>query len=247
MAKRPPANADNVPRCSAHHLPPAETHHPVLGWLRYIPSHDDAPAPSGARYRCSHGCEWDPDNPQPNPASAPQPQQQPTATTREQQAREYVARALTHIRTPLKAEFLVGLRFRGSVVHACEFAGIGRTQAYEWRKQDPDFAQAWEAVLEDATDALEASMYERGLSGDGMPSVVAGLAWLKTRRPVWNDKVQAALALRDVIADNPAVQALERAAAHVERLLRERQQQQQIIEGQAQQLPAPGSPEQRRS
>jgi hypothetical protein len=41
-----------------------------------------------------------------------------------------------------------------------------------------------------------------------MPAVVASIAWLKTRRPIWNDKVQAVRALAQVLADSPLLAAV---------------------------------------
>lgn len=236
--------------CPSHGLSPLEVQHPILGWIRYAPSPNDR-SPLPQLCRCPQGCEWQPGRAQASSTVPAAPQAQPqSAPTREQQVREYVERAHPHIRSPQKFEFLVGLRLRGSVVHACEFANVGRRTSYDWRVADPGFAAAWNDCLEDAADALEASMYERGLSGDGMPNVVAGLAWLKTRRPEWNDKVQAARALAEAQANNPALREAAEWAGLVreQRLLIQAQRAAldgrdagTIIEGQARELPAPDS------
>lgn len=126
-------------------------------------------------------------------------------STRLSQAENYVETAFADVRTPEKIAFLVGLRLRGSVSHAAEYVGIARQRMYEWRESDPVFARAWDTCLEDAIEKLEASVYERGIEGEGMPAVVASIAWLKTRRPEWNDKVQAARALAAAMQDNPAL------------------------------------------
>lgn len=74
-------------------------------------------------------------------------------------------------RTAKKKAFLEELRQRYSVYHACLAAKVGRTTVYEWRDEDPAFAAAWEEALEDAMDALEASVYERAMEGDTTLSI----------------------------------------------------------------------------
>lgn len=86
-----------------------------------------------------------------------------------------------------KAAFLAALRERGSVMHAAESAGIGRRTAYDWRDADPEFAAAWEDALEDSTERLEESMFERAMKGD----TTAAIFLLKGRRPeVYRERMQ---------------------------------------------------------
>lgn len=54
---------------------------------------------------------------------------------------------------------------KGNVSEACEAIGIGRTAAYEWRKDDDDFATQWNDVVDKHTDALVSKVYERAFDG----------------------------------------------------------------------------------
>jgi hypothetical protein len=54
--------------------------------------------------------------------------------------------------------FLTALADTGIVSAAASIAGITRARAYQVRKQDPDFASAWEEAEESAADALEAEV-----------------------------------------------------------------------------------------
>lgn len=142
-----------------------------------------------------------------------------------------------------KGIFIATLRERGTVRHAAEAARIHRDTAYEWRKHDEGFAQAWDEAVEDSTDTLESSLYERALHTEGMPGVVATIATLKARRPGrWNEKVQAARAMGEVLAASPILQAVR----EVQQLLAQVGAGQlpasaaNIIEGTAQNLPDEG-------
>ena len=57
--------------------------------------------------------------------------------------------------------FLVALSERGIVTEACAAASVSRTPAYELRKEDEEFAAAWDAALEVAADGLESVMHQR--------------------------------------------------------------------------------------
>jgi len=57
--------------------------------------------------------------------------------------------------------FLKALRLSPNVSEACDAAGIGRTWAYECRKSDPEFAQAWNEAMDRSLDRLEARMFQR--------------------------------------------------------------------------------------
>lgn len=88
-----------------------------------------------------------------------------------------------------KAAFLTALAERGTVLHAAESARVRRQTVYVWRRVDTAFAEAWADSLEDSTEALEASMYERAMRGD----TIAGIFLLKGRRPtVYRDQQGAA-------------------------------------------------------
>jgi transposase-like protein len=82
-------------------------------------------------------------------------------------------------RTAKKREaFLTALSDGLSVAAGCQAAGIGRTQVYQWRKDDPDFENAWDAALEVGTDLLEDEAKRRAMS----TSDVLMIFLLKARR-----------------------------------------------------------------
>lgn len=82
--------------------------------------------------------------------------------------------------TPEKrAAFIEELRVRGTVYHAARAAGVGRRTTYAWRDKYPEFAQAWDDALEDSTEILEDSMFQRAIAGD----TTAGIFLLKALRP----------------------------------------------------------------
>ncbi len=70
------------------------------------------------------------------------------------------------IRTDRAREtFLATLRKTCNVSAACRTAGISRTAAYAWRRDETDFAVEWDDAEAEAIDELEGVAYERALSG----------------------------------------------------------------------------------
>lgn len=75
--------------------------------------------------------------------------------------------------------FLTTLRETCNVSASCRAAMIGRTAAYDWRRDDADFAAAWEEAEEEAIDKLEEVARERAIDGsDRMMEIL-----LKAHRP----------------------------------------------------------------
>lgn len=70
--------------------------------------------------------------------------------------------------------FLLALRTTGNVSHSARAAGIVTPQAYKLRREDADFAAAWDNALEDATDELENEARRRALQGVNEPVVYQG-------------------------------------------------------------------------
>ena len=66
-----------------------------------------------------------------------------------------------------------------SVAAACDKAVVGRTAAYAWRKDDEEFAAAWDAAIEIGTDALEDEAVKRAKA----KSDTLLIFLLKVRRP----------------------------------------------------------------
>lgn len=90
----------------------------------------------------------------------------PTATTPKKRARACES-------------FLAALEETHLVSEAAKAAGIHRATAYEWRKQDPQFAAAWGDVEDRSTEVLEQIAVRRAAQG----SDVLLMFLLKARRP----------------------------------------------------------------
>ncbi len=118
--------------------------------------------------------------------------------------------------------FLRALADTGIVTIAAGIAGITRARAYQVRKEDLDFAAAWEDAEGRAADALEAEAWRRAVTGVQEPVVSSGkvvrdddgqpiairrysdmllLALLKARRP---DKFKDRAVVEHDIADGLA-------------------------------------------
>lgn len=57
--------------------------------------------------------------------------------------------------------FLAALRMSANVRYACLQAEVSRVIAYDRRKNDPEFAAAWQVAIDDALDMLEATAWKR--------------------------------------------------------------------------------------
>lgn len=69
-------------------------------------------------------------------------------------------------RTPERdATFFEEFARSANVSAACALAGYSRTSVYEYRRNDPEFAQLWEKADQEATVNLEAEMYRRATFG----------------------------------------------------------------------------------
>lgn len=79
------------------------------------------------------------------------------------------------IRTPkTRAAFLEALKDTCNITKACELSGLGRTSAYEWREDDPEFAADWQKALEVAADLLEDEAVRRAKEGTDKPVFQGG-------------------------------------------------------------------------
>lgn len=69
-----------------------------------------------------------------------------------------------------KERFIKALReFGGNVFRAAKLVKLSRTALYNYRKEDPEFAEAWDNALEDGFDDLEAEARRRALEGYDEP------------------------------------------------------------------------------
>lgn len=63
------------------------------------------------------------------------------------------------------SDFLASLSLSPNVAEACREAGITRKTAYDLRKADPSFAEAWDLALDESTDDLVGECYRRARCG----------------------------------------------------------------------------------
>jgi very-short-patch-repair endonuclease len=66
-----------------------------------------------------------------------------------------------HVYGDWRDRFLEVLSESGVVLEACIAAGISRKTAYQWQKQDPDFAEDWMLAKKDAADRLRRIYHRR--------------------------------------------------------------------------------------
>lgn len=88
--------------------------------------------------------------------------------------------------------FLVALRKQGVVARACETAKVGYGTVYALRREDADFAAAWDEALEESYDALEAELLERATNGVPEPLTYQGTITYEVERDEHGGVVQEA-------------------------------------------------------
>lgn len=77
------------------------------------------------------------------------------------------ARELTQAQR--KERFLKELAKRANVSTSAKAAGVDRGTPYRWREADSEFAEAWDAAVEVAVDALESEAWRRAAIGTMKP------------------------------------------------------------------------------
>lgn len=86
--------------------------------------------------------------------------------------------------------FITWLRRKATVYHAAQAARVNRVTVYRWHESDPQFAEAWEAALQDAREIMETSIYEDALGRDGKRGdPILKMFWTKAHDPRYRDKV----------------------------------------------------------
>ena len=80
-----------------------------------------------------------------------------------------------------KKHFLVALAETPYVSVACKAAQISRSRAYAAKKEDEDFAQAWDMAMDDGLDQIEHKLYQIGI-GELRGQYGALIYLLKARR-----------------------------------------------------------------
>lgn len=66
----------------------------------------------------------------------------------------------------MKDRFLIAFQWGAGVGEAARFAGIHKATLYRWRKEDPDFADAWRQSRNDLVNQVELHVFKRALAGN---------------------------------------------------------------------------------
>ncbi|MBA3033575.1 MAG: terminase [Gammaproteobacteria bacterium] len=104
--------------------------------------------------------------------------------------------------------FLAELAIDGNVTRAANATGVDRSNAYQRRLRNPDFAKRWDDAIEAATDAIEAEAHRRAVDGVEEPIFYKGvecgrvtrysdpllIALLKRHRPEYRDSGRVEIA-----------------------------------------------------
>ena len=64
-----------------------------------------------------------------------------------------------------REQFFETLAKWGNVRLAAEAVAVSRSRAYELRDEDPSFAEAWDAAVDEAADRLEQEAWRRAVNG----------------------------------------------------------------------------------
>jgi hypothetical protein len=84
--------------------------------------------------------------------------------------------AMRTIRTPKRRKaFLAKLAEHGNVETACREAGMGKSAAYKWKREAPDFSDEWDAVIDEFLDreveSVRVSLIEQAKKGDTVAAI----------------------------------------------------------------------------
>lgn len=104
--------------------------------------------------------------------------------------------------------FLASLAIDGNVTRAANAAGVDRSNAYQRRLRNPEFANRWDEAIEAANDAIEAEARRRAVDGVEEPVFYKGvqvgverrysdgllIALLKRHRPEYCDSSRVEIA-----------------------------------------------------
>ena len=97
-----------------------------------------------------------------------------------------------------KTALLVALGLGMGPGEAAEAVGIGRSTAFGWKKDDPEFSAKWDEARETAWDKLEGRLYSLGMQGDRLSITDT----LKAYRPErWRETKSDAAPLVEAIVE----------------------------------------------
>lgn len=100
-------------------------------------------------------------------------------------------RKSTRVPPDWRETFLAGLATTGRIYLAAQIAGVDPKTAYNHRRGDPEFAQAWELALTEAVVVAESTLYERAITGVSDACLIFLLKCRK--RAVYGDKARLEL------------------------------------------------------
>ncbi|GAI05754.1 unnamed protein product [marine sediment metagenome] len=108
------------------------------------------------------------------------------------------------IKQPKRKNFLEAYVKTGSVKKACEVADIDRVTPWRWRKEDEEYARAFEVAGEiyhgNYLDELEQELKKRSLEGTDKMSTVALFFALKAEAPTkYREKQAVPMVMGDII------------------------------------------------
>lgn len=75
-----------------------------------------------------------------------------------------------------------------SPAEAAEAVKVGRSTAYEWKREDPAFSTAWDNAVQTSYDKLEGRLYRIAMHAEDPVARLAIMDILKNRKgPEWNN------------------------------------------------------------
>ena len=80
----------------------------------------------------------------------------------------------TRLTPHTRAKFLEKLKETANVSLAAELVGVNRIRAYQIKKEDKEFAEAWEEAIEIGIDNLEYEARRRAMHGTSKPVFYKG-------------------------------------------------------------------------
>ncbi|GAN79791.1 hypothetical protein [Acidocella aminolytica] len=104
-----------------------------------------------------------------------------------------------------KAAFIAALSREPNVAAACKAAKVGRSAIYALKRENEEFSELWDEVMQTAVDDLEGEAFNLARHGTLEPVVSAGKLIFDpdTRKPMFVKKVIPALILRLLTAHRP--------------------------------------------
>jgi hypothetical protein len=90
-----------------------------------------------------------------------------------------------------RSRFLSALNSGTSIATACRACGFDRSTAYDWRRDDPNFRQAWDDAIENGTDRVEDLVLREAVEKRSLPAMFGILRARRPERWARNSKADA--------------------------------------------------------